>query len=168
MPVTIRDATQKDMVAIQTIAAATWPIAYAEILSGKQVAYMMNMMYRSVLLKQQLQLTNHFYCLLTDENGTPSGFYHLNQSEESGAEFKLNKIYLLPQMHGRNFGRLLLNHAEDLARQKGGKLMQLQVNQHNNAKKFYQKCGYTIACQQDFDIGSGFFMNDFIMEKQLN
>ena len=70
-------------------------------------------------------------------------------------------------MHGKSFGKLLLQHAEVLAGEKGGTTLQLQVNRYNKAKHFYEKLGYTVAYQKDFDIGAGFFMNDFVMEKKL-
>jgi ribosomal protein S18 acetylase RimI-like enzyme len=47
--------------------------------------------------------------------------------------------------------------------------MRLQVNRQNyTAINFYFKLGFTIERVADFDIGHGFFMNDFVMLKQLS
>ena len=43
----------------------------------------------------------------------------------------------------------------------------LQVNQYNNAKAFYERLGFSEVDFINLDIGNGFFMNDFIMEKKL-
>lgn len=56
---------------------------------------------------------------------------------------------------------------EKLCRNKG-EFLQLQVNRYNvNAKAFYEKLGFAVIQEADFDIGNGFFMNDYVMEKKL-
>jgi len=42
------------------------------------------------------------------------------------------------------------------------------VNRYNAAKGFYEKLGFEITGTEDIDIGDGYFMNDFTMEKKLN
>ena len=43
----------------------------------------------------------------------------------------------------------------------------LQVNRYNNAKTFYEKLGFTEIDFINLDIGNGYFMNDYVMEKKL-
>ena len=50
---------------------------------------------------------------------------------------------------------------------KGATVLQLNVNRHNTAKSFYEKLGFAVIKEEDIDIGSGYFMNDYIMEKRL-
>ena len=50
---------------------------------------------------------------------------------------------------------------------KGGTTLQLNVNRQNNAKEFYEKMGFAVIGEEDIDIGSGYYMNDYIMEKKL-
>jgi ribosomal protein S18 acetylase RimI-like enzyme len=38
------------------------------------------------------------------------------------------------------------------------------VNRHNRALHFYEKQGFKIIREEDIDIGSGYFMNDYVME----
>ena len=45
--------------------------------------------------------------------------------------------------------------------------MVLNVNRNNNAVSFYRKMGMEILGQGDFDIGSGYYMNDYIMSLDL-
>lgn len=49
----------------------------------------------------------------------------------------------------------------------GAKALQLQVNRRNNAKYFYEKNGFSVIKEFDFDIGNGYVMDDYVMEKQL-
>jgi ribosomal protein S18 acetylase RimI-like enzyme len=41
------------------------------------------------------------------------------------------------------------------------------VNRANKAKFFYDKLGFTIRKEEKFDIGHGFFMDDYIMELKV-
>ena len=45
--------------------------------------------------------------------------------------------------------------------------MLLNVNRRNKAKQFYEHLGFTIISEEDIDIGQGYFMNDYVMEKKL-
>ena len=45
----------------------------------------------------------------------------------------------------------------------GAKTLLLQVNRHNKAKQFYDKLGFKVLKMADFDIGRGYFMNDYVM-----
>ena len=50
----------------------------------------------------------------------------------------------------------------------GAEAFELNVNRRNKVLDFYQHLGMRIARSGDFDIGGGFFMNDYIMRKELN
>jgi diamine N-acetyltransferase len=45
--------------------------------------------------------------------------------------------------------------------------LQLQVNRRNKAKSFYEKLGFIIIKEFDFDIGNGYVMDDYLMEKKI-
>jgi hypothetical protein len=45
--------------------------------------------------------------------------------------------------------------------------LRLNVNRYNKAKFFYEKLGFKIIGSEDVDIGNGFYMNDFVMQKNL-
>jgi RimJ/RimL family protein N-acetyltransferase len=57
---------------------------------------------------------------------------------------------------------------EDLARDKGLSKISLTVNIHNsNSIKMYEKVGFHICGTAVQDIGNGFVMDDYKMEKRL-
>lgn len=78
----------------------------------------------------------------------------------------LQKIYVCPEQQGRHVGRALIERAFEEARclfpDRHGRV-ELNVNRQNPALAFYQHMGMHIASSGDFDIGNGYFMNDYIM-----
>ena len=89
----------------------------------------------------------------------------LNCPEPNG--MKLQKIYVLPEKQGLGLGKTLLNFAIDFGKKQGMRHLSLQVNRYNKAVDFYLHAGFEIIDEQDFDIGNGYFMNDFVMQKSL-
>jgi ribosomal protein S18 acetylase RimI-like enzyme len=57
---------------------------------------------------------------------------------------------------------------ENEARAKGARRLYLQVNRNNaSAIGTYRKNGYEVAREVVVDIGGGFVMDDYVMEKAL-
>ena len=46
--------------------------------------------------------------------------------------------------------------------------MELNVNRNNKALKFYEHMGMRIVRERDFPIGNGYYMNDYIMELEID
>lgn len=161
---TIRNASASDSATIRAIAAGTWPTAYGHIISAEQIAYMLDMMYSDASLHEQMQKGHRFYLALLDE--VPIGFASISQ--EDWQSCKLNKLYVLPTTQKTGAGRALLDHSISYARETGATTLFLQVNKHNVAKGFYEKMGFTISKEIKLDIGNGFFMDDYIMERKVS
>jgi N-acetylglutamate synthase-like GNAT family acetyltransferase len=160
---TIRIATFQDIPAIQHIAEKTWPATYGSILSQEQFDYMMDMMYSTESLAEQMNNGHQFY--VAELDGTTFGFASV--SKEANGVFKLNKLYVIPTTQKTGEGKALLQTTIDYAKQNGGKQLQLQVNRYNNAKNFYEKMGFVIIEEKDFHIGKGYYMNDYVMSLSL-
>ena len=43
----------------------------------------------------------------------------------------------------------------------------LNVNRFNKAQYFYKKLGFEVAYEEDIEIGNGYLMEDFVMEKKI-
>lgn len=162
----IRMAAIEDIPAIKAVAAAAFPAAYAGILAPEQTEYMMELMYSEESLRRQMLDEGHIYYIAFAE-GIPAGYVSIQQQ---GPElFHLQKIYVLPDMQRRRIGRRLFEHAVRAIRglHPAPCRMELNVNRHNSARRFYEKMGMRILREGDFPIGRGFFMNDYIMGLDL-
>lgn len=161
----IRKAAQEDYKTIFDIAAVTWDDAYRSILSEAQLDYMMDMMYSPASFIDQLSIKGHHF-IIASLNGVEMGFasYELNYLYGTT---KLHKLYVLPETQGTGMGRALINAVENAARANGNDRVILNVNRFNKAIRFYEKNGYTNTGAEDVQIGNGYVMEDYVMEKVL-
>lgn len=142
---------------VQDLAVKIWNAHYVSIIGQEQVDYMLGRFYHLDALAQQVASGDIFYLLF--EGPQPLGFASIKK--EADASWFLNKLYVETTEHRRGLGRFLL---EALIQNHDIKLMRLQVNRQNHkAINFYFKRGFVIERVADFDIGDGYFMNDFVM-----
>ncbi len=160
----IRIATEKDIPTIRQLAHDSWPAAYGAILSPEQLDYMLNKIYNREALATDMQKPTT-YTLIYDGLDVV-GFAAFGKITDDTA--KLHKIYFLPQMQGKGFGKLTINKITASLKKSGVNFLQLNVNRNNPAKLFYEKVGFTVIREEDIDIGNGYFMNDYVMELDLS
>jgi GNAT superfamily N-acetyltransferase len=158
-------AQEKDLIYIHTIAEKTWPVAYADVITAAQIRYMLDKMHTVSALKSQVEKGHIF--LVAFENKLAAGFASFEKNFDGENNTKLHKLYVLPQMQGKNIGKALLKEVILAAKKANQKSIVLQVNRKNKALNFYLKNTFKLARTEDFDIGNGFFMNDYIMELRL-
>ncbi len=160
----ISHATVTDIPLIRELTFRVWPQTYASILPQDQIDYMLEMMYSESSLKKQITEEGCKF-IIVFEDGNPVGFASYN--EEEPQRWKLNKIYVLQNQQGKGTGKYVINYIiEEIKKQNAASLF-LQVNQDNNAKTFYEKLGFNEVDFINLDIGKGYFMNDYVMEKNL-
>jgi len=160
----IRKAYEADIPLIRDLSLKVWPQTYSTILSADQVDYMMKMMYSESALREQMKEKNEF--IIVNDGRDPVGFASFSLT--APGIFKLQKIYLLPSMQGKGAGKFVINEIIRAITKHGGKALQLNVNRNNKAKDFYEKMGFVILGEEDIDIGHGYYMNDYVMEKKLS
>lgn len=162
----IRRATVDDIGLIRAVADVAFRATYAEILSAEQMEYMMDMMYSAESLRRQMEVDHHIFYLALIDNRTV-GYVSIERQGER--LFHLQKIYLLPECQGHHIGERLFEcacrHAKSLC--EAPCTMELNVNRHNRALGFYQRMGMRKVREGDFDIGNGYYMNDYIMAIEL-
>jgi ribosomal protein S18 acetylase RimI-like enzyme len=160
----IKIATAEDIPLIRELTFRVWPQTYQGILTPEQIDYMLEMMYSVDSLQQQINVQGcHF--IIAYEDGNPVGFASYN--EEESKRWKLNKIYILQNQQGKGTGRFVIDHIIEQIKKQNASSLFLQVNKDNNAKVFYERLGFIEVDFINLDIGNGYFMNDYIMEKDL-
>lgn len=161
----IRTAELEDINTIGYLAYQIWPIAYKEILTLEQLQYMLNRLYSPASLRAQM-INDHHTFLLAELDEGPVGFASYSKTAQPGV-FKLHKLYVQLSIQGKGLGKALLDAVIEEVSALGATTLRLNVNRHNTAKIFYEKQQFTVIQEEDIDIGNGFLMNDFVMEKKL-
>lgn len=162
----IRKATTEDLPLIRHIAESAFPATYRKILTPAQIDYMMEWMYSLPNLHKQMAEENHIY-YIAFHGEDAVGYVSIQQQEK--ALFHLQKIYLLPNAQGNGLGRQLFNYALQRIKEihPAPCTVELNVNRSNKAIGFYEKMGLSRLREGDFDIGGGYFMNDYIMGMEI-
>jgi diamine N-acetyltransferase len=158
----IRTATIADIRLIRELTFKVWPQTYAAIISQQQINYMLEMMYSEASLKKQMDEGCRFIMVFDEKE--PVGF--AAYQEIKPGSWKLHKIYILTTQQGKGTGKFVIDHIVKEIQKQGATALQLQVNRHNKAHSFYEKIGFTVIEEADFEIGNGYFMNDYVMEKK--
>ena len=157
----VNKATTSDIPLIRQLTFAIWPQTYSAVISKAQIDYMLEQMYNPATLQKQMEEEGYTFIIVYDAK-EPVAFASYNETEPQ--LWKLNKIYILPSQQGKGTGKFIINYIVDEIKNKQAKALQLQVNRQNKAKDFYERLGFKIIKTADFDIGNGFFMNDYVME----
>lgn len=163
--ITFRKSKESDLEIIRDIAYKTWPSTYNDVVGEAQVTYMLEKMYNKGVLLEQLMAGCIF--LIAENEQQPVGFISFDNINPEEAIYKLHKLYLLPESHGKGLGKIMMNEVYNQVIRMGGKCLQLNVNKKNKALNFYEKLGFTIKEAVTIDIGNGFVMDDYVMELYL-
>jgi ribosomal protein S18 acetylase RimI-like enzyme len=152
-----------DFESIAQLADAIWREHYISIISLDQIEYMLiNFNSVSAIEDQIKQGTLFFYITF---NQVPVGY--LAVKKENDFLF-LSKIYVLSTYRGKKIGKAALQLASDIALSYGFKKIRLNVNKFNtNSILAYEKLGFIKTKSIITDIGNGFIMDDYEMEKTM-
>lgn len=156
---------ETDMEIIHDLAHIIWPPTFKDILSENQLQFMLNWMYDTNHLIDQIKEGHIFYLL--KEGNEAIGFAGLEPNYPEIGSLRIHKVYLLPNQQGKGLGKWMFNQIEQIALSNGLNELHLNVNRYNKATEFYKKNGFEIIKTEDIDIGNGYFMNDYVMTKKL-
>ena len=160
--VSILAATHKDIPVINDIAEKTWWPTYSPILSQEQIRYMLDTLYNAQALATSMQEGKQTYLVIYD-NQVAVGFASYGPRKEDPSIVKLYKIYVLPQTHGKGYGKKLIHEITSRLLNEGIHVLELNVNRYNKAKTFYENLGFKVIREEDIPIGP-YWMNDYVMQ----
>jgi GNAT superfamily N-acetyltransferase len=143
---------------VKSLAHDIWPRVYDYMISPEQISYMLSLMYNLDKLQQQWGEGVKFVVL--EVEGIPQGFLSFEEKDEC---IFLQKLYLRPEMQGQGFGKKMLQVAIDFAIDSRKSSIELTVNRNNKSLEFYMSQRFQVKEEKDFDIGGGYFMNDYIL-----
>lgn len=164
--VTLDPLQATDFGLLAELASGIWRTHYTPIIGADQVEYMLRGRYTPERLEAYLGADDRWLRILRVK-GEPAGYcsYALGPA---ATEMKLQELYLQDSSRGKGLGGFLLRHVEAEARRHGRHTLWLTVNRHNEGSiEFYRRAGFTVREEKRFDIGGGFVMDDYVMEKPL-
>ena len=143
------------------LADEIWHQHYASILSPEQIDYMVERFQSAPAMSRQIAEEGYRYVRVLCD-GEEAGFFGYTHT---GDELFLSKLYLRAAYRGRGLARRALVFLE-------GELVHgritLTVNRYNtNSIAAYRALGFSVIREQCSDIGAGFVMDDFVMEKRI-
>ena len=160
----IKPVTPPDVPAIAALARKIWQATYSDIITRQQIDYMLEQRYNSARLNDDLKAPDKWFDQIFADDHR-AGFA---ACELCKVEYKLDKLYVHPDFQRKGLGGALITHAAARARKLGYPAVILAVNKHNeNAIKAYQKHGFSVRESVETNIGQGFIMDDYIMEKRI-
>ena len=160
----IRFANLEDLQTVEKLAYEIWPETYKDITPPGQLEYMLNMIYSNASLQNQAQNLHHTF-IMAELDEEPVGFASYSIIEEGIA--KLHKLYVHQRTQGKGIGKLMIDFIAGQLRTQNVKALRLNVNRNNKARFFYEKLGFIVSSEEDIDIGNGYFMTDYVMEKSI-
>jgi GNAT superfamily N-acetyltransferase len=165
MELLVKDATVADIPLIQQLTEKIWRPTYQQILTPEQIDYMINLMYSQASLTRQMNEQQHHFLLLY-EGSQAIGFASYSTTDRAGI-YKLHKIYIDGSYQGKGVGKFFINAVIDRVKAAQAGILELDVNRYNKARFFYEKQGFSVVKEKDTDIGNGYLMNDYVMQKTL-
>jgi len=162
----IAPLAEDEVDALCALAAEIWRRHYPPIIGAAQTEYMLAQRYAPQTVRAELARGGVWWDTLA-EDGTIVAFAS-SFAEEGGRAMKIDKLYVHPERQRVGYGGALIEHTCERAGRLGCKRVLLAVNKRNaTAIAAYRKHGFEIAESLVKDIGGGFVMDDYVMEKRL-
>jgi ribosomal protein S18 acetylase RimI-like enzyme len=164
--VRIEPVTAADAGPLCALAREIWYAHYPAIITTAQIEYMLEQRYNAATVREELRREDLWWDkLMVGEAMTGFASYFLTGAP---GEMKLDKLYVHPRQQRRGYGGLMIARACEVARSRGCDRLALAVNRNNrNAIHSYLKHGFRVATTVVKEIGGGFVMDDYIMEKPV-
>lgn len=158
MPQTkIRSWLKSDFKTVRKILTETWLDTYSFI-PEEDILFHLDKFYSEEKLNI-LFIDPYTHCFITESDGLSSGWMKLYDNK-SQKRFYVSSLYVLPQFQGSGIGKILMNKAEEIARQKGYDRIWLGVMKDNiKALEWYKKIGFNFVEEEPFQMGKTVVMH---------
>lgn len=157
--------TPAEITLVASLATIIWQEYYPSIIGAAQVTYMLTHLQSPAAISQQITKDGNHYFLLENHAGEPIGYLALQHRTEG---LFISKLYILKPERGKGHAHAAIEFAVERAAEWQTTKLTLTVNRNNTlAISVYQQLGFEITGTHRQDIGGGFTMDDYVMEKSL-
>jgi len=158
----ITTATQVTDVA--RMAREVWNEHYVPLIGQAQTNYMVAKFQTAAAMQSQIDSGyEYFYIRQSGENVGYAAIRH----DAADARLFISKLYVLAPWRKSGAGRQTLGLIERMARERGATHLWLTVNKGNPSVRAYERLGFGIVEAMVVDIGGGYVMDDYKMEKPV-
>ena len=162
--ISLEPAEEGDLRELADLASSIWHEYFPCILTEGQIDYMVDRFQSYHAMREQTDRKGYRYCFIVSD-GVRIGYTAL--VPEGDALF-ISKLYLRKEYRGKGLGSEALKLIFEVCQQEGFASAYLTVNRGNAvAIKAYERNGFTTIRSQVTDIGSGYVMDDYVMEKRF-
>ena len=167
MGVTFRPVeTEEEKDRLARMAHDIWFEYWPDLIGAGQTAYMVEQFQSRDAIERDMGAHAYEYWIITAD-GRDVG-YTGGRVEPETNRFFISKIYLFKEERGKHFASATIAFYDELCRNRGLDAMYLTVNKHNDLGiRAYTAKGFETIDAVRTDIGEGYVMDDYIMEKQV-
>ncbi|ACT01715.1 GNAT family N-acetyltransferase [Paenibacillus sp. JDR-2] len=157
--------TAEQITEVARLAEQIWREHYVSMITIEQIDYMIEKFQSVSAVTDQIQNQRYEYYLLQQQDGSAAGYISIRV--DNGKLF-LSKFYVSKESRGHGFASQAMQFIEQLCKERGLSHIWLTVNRDNASSiAVYEKKGFVNVREQVADIGNGYVMDDFIMEKEI-
>lgn len=166
MSVSFEPVTQlSEIEDLAAMASQIWHEYWPALIGEAQTTYMVENFQSLEAFIRDMNEHAYEYWFLVDDAGNRVG-YTGGHVEPSTNRFFISKIYLISDARGKGYTRKTIDFYNALCKNRGLDAMYLTVNKHNDLGiRAYKGTGFEIIDAVETDIGEGFIMDDYIMER---
>jgi len=162
---TLKVKSQSDIVLVADLAREIWRQHFTPIIGAPQVEYMLEKFQSVEAISSQLKNGTEYY--IVSLVNQPVGYTGL-VPDDADNKMMISKIYLRNSCRGMGIGNHMLDFIEQECKKRNLSKLWLTVNRFNHGTiEWYVRKGFETVDQVKQDIGNGFFMDDYIMEKRI-
>ena len=160
------------------LAAEVWMDYWPDLIGAEQTIYMIEKFQSLPAITHDMQSNNYEYWFLQTGNATTSGWKTADGKPIAGFtgghidtdtnRFFISKIYLHNTQRGKHYASRVIDFYTILCKKRNLDAMYLTVNKHNNLGiRAYKGNGFVTVDSTKTNIGHGFVMDDYVMEKRI-
>ena len=159
----IKATTKQQFEDIATLASIIWREHYIPIIGAGQVEYMLKNYQSAEAMYSQYKDGYQYFVIYFDDRFV--GYLAFVKQNDS---LFLSKIYVSKECRGQGIGKKAMTFVQEKAIEWHCKAITLGVNKYNvNSIAAYEAMGFKNIGAMVTDIGEGFIMDDYKMEKLL-
>jgi GNAT superfamily N-acetyltransferase len=164
-PVQLVPVTTATQVAdVARMAHEVWNEYYVSLIGQAQVDYMVAKFQSAEAMQAQVDSGYEYFHIR--QSGVNVGYAAIRH-DAADARIFISKLYLLAAHRKTGAGRQTLEFIERMARERGATHLWLTVNKGNASVQAYERLGFRIVEAMVMDIGGGYVMDDYKMEKAV-